>query len=470
MAIEPLEQHVSIESEQALIGWLCMSTRHTAKASGLLSPSDFSRPVHGVIFQAAVGLFSNGAFENDDPDPFLILDEVRRLGEDEEEWGGFRYISECIIRASEVPNPARHIAIIKEKSALRKKASLIYDIRERLSKPDAEPDVIAAWANERFAEIGRTASTDLVKVDSVLMSHYEWLCANAKKTGLEGYSTGFSHLDNVTGGYGQPIFALLKGMRKRGKTHHLIAPTYNCLQAGKAALLVSMDTPRSIMLNRFLAYLTGINSFKLKRLSNDSDWELVSEAQAWLWQKPLYFAERSGQTVREIESKCEAIVQGGHELGLVAIDYAELIGCDDKVGSREQELTRIAVGLQNLRDKYQTTVFLLSQINKEGVARWSAGLENACDLIIGWEVTDYENGRGNGNLRTEGNRLGGDCFVECEFDFATSRIRELSLDESEPTYPASWPWWYDDEAPAVKRSAAVEYTAYGNGALPERDQ
>jgi len=82
--------------------------------------------------------------------------------------------------------------------------------------------------------------------------------------------------------------------------------------------------------------------------------------------------------------------------------------------------------------------------------KWAQGLENAVDLILKWEVKEKFSNGGKGLMLVEGNRIGMDTEFECWFDWSTSRIREANLDISDPSYPASWPWWYDQVAEHTK--------------------
>jgi replicative DNA helicase len=439
MAVEQTIEQETIKAEQKVLGSMLIRPEVTTQVAATLKPVDFYRYNHQQIFGALLA-YRNEYPEADVGDPGYIQDYVLKSGGDPEEWECAVYLNSCVEEAVTAANVLIHAKIVKRYSALRRQQRFQQELKTKIAKPDADPDKVSSWARSELEEIGRTCDTDLVRVGDVLHSHLAWLGESAHKIGIEGYSTGFSALDCVTGGYGQPMFVLFKGKRKKGKTHHLIQPTYNCLKAGMAAVLISMDTPRKLMLNRFLAYLTGINSFRIRRMSRDEDMAEVAQACEWLFKQPLFICERSGHTVNEIEAKCELVTGMGHRIGLVAIDYAELMGSDKPSTSREQELTQMAVGLQNLRNKLGTTVLLLSQINKEGRARWSEGLENACDLILSWEVTDQ--GGHVGQLMTDGNRLGGDAMIECIFDWGTSRIRETYLDTSDPAYPPKWPWWY----------------------------
>lgn len=428
-----------IETEQAVLGSMMIDRAALDHGVAHLTPADWYRDVHRDVFAGLCSL----AVKNNPPDLITLQEELKK-SKTLNTVGGTDYLMALVESVPTAANVKYYAAIVRGYSLKRRLHSCATEIQGAAQDPNADPDAMIAWAQARLDEIGHTDLDDLTRMGDDLQEHMDWLQACSKIKGLEGYSTGFSHLDCVTGGYGQPLFVLFKGLRKKGKTHHLIQPIYNCLKSGRAVLLVTMDTPKKIIYNRILAYLTGINSFKMKRLADDQFSIVNNEAAAWLYKQPLYIARKAGTTVQAISHKCDVILKEGHVLGMVAIDYAELLGNVEKDISHEQELTRNATALQNLRDKFETTVILLSQVNKDGGARWSQGLENAVDLILKWEVKEkFQGGGGRGFMQTEGNRLGMDTEFDCWFDFGTSRIRECELDNSEPSYPASWPWWYD---------------------------
>lgn len=432
----------SIESEQYLIGLLIyLPDMSLGLIKSILKPTDFYRVIHTEVFRAAIKLSD----ANITIEPLVVKEELKKY-ENSEEWQIDEYFSACFARLESADQSLTtyHANKVKQCSAIRQQAQIAIESRSRLAKPDTNPDEVLAWTKAQLAEVGKSASTDLTQIGDDIDAHMDWLGKSASIEGLEGYSTGFSHLDCATGGYGQPIFVIFKGRRKQGKTHHVVAPMFNCLKAGSAVLFASMDTPKRIMYNRLLAHITGINSFRIKRLHTDDEWNRVIAARTWLKKQPLFLSHKSGTTVSMVESKCEAILDKGYKLGLVVIDYAELMGSDEKGLSKEQDLSKMAVGLQNLRDKFETTILLLSQTNKDGGARWSEGIENAVDLILKWEIGEYEKGKGTGSLIIEGNRVGSAGEFQCVFDFGTSRIREVELDMSDRNYPPSMPWWFDD--------------------------
>lgn len=422
----------NLEAEQGVLGSMLISATALDAGVAMLRVEDFYRPAHRIIFKALTRMADRG----EPVDPITLREELRKM-EQLEDCGGLEYLTALVESVPTAANLEYYAKIVQEKSILRQQQMIGHELPTRVAKAE-RPEEVQNWLLSKVDSLNQNRGVGPELVGSLLGPHYEWLTKNAQRTGLEGYTTGFSHLDCVTGGYGQPMFVLFKGRRKQGKTQHLVQTSINCLMSGKAAVIFSLDTPKHLMLNRYLGHLSGVNSFRVSRPSDD-EWEYVAQASAWLWNQPLYFYYDSGINIKQIASYVRAIARSGVDIGLVAIDYAECLGSSWKTESREQELNQVAIGCQNLRNELGTTILLLSQVNKQGGERYSEALGNLADLILKWEI-DKQNGIGT--LVTEGNRLGGDAGFECAYDFGTSRIRELELDESDPTYPASWPWWY----------------------------
>lgn len=431
------QPHASIESEQAILGAMMIEPRCIDSVKARLSEADFYRETHQWLFEAVCSL-RDGHPDYDRLDQFMLRDELERRERNPETWSAVAYCSACIDAGVLAYNLDHHIRVVKEKSNLRRQAAIVTQLSVMLRKRSADPTSIRTWLSEQIDTLNQDAADGLVEIGTLLLGHCEMLAMRKEQAGLPGFTTGFSHLDNVTGGYGRNCFVLLKAPRGSGKTHHAIQAITNCCRAGKGAAFFSLDTPKRIILNRFIAHISGLNSFRLN-LPREEDWNAMVDAMNTLWQWPLYICDRSSTTARDIQSQCKALAACGLDLGLVVIDYAEVVITDARP-SREQELTQVSIILRDLCRDLDTTVMLLSQVNDEGQERYSRSLGNNCDVLLAWRKERKEE---TGRLTVEKCREGSTTAFDCECDFGTSRIRETELDHSEPAFPPAWPWWFD---------------------------
>lgn len=430
-----------LNAEQATLGSMMLEPAAIDAVLRMgLTSKDFYRPNHQALFTILVEMH-----EQSKPiDETLLPFELRERGL-LDEIGGMEYLMAVVESVPTAANVVHYTEIVIEKSLLRQ-AQMTSINAQQMIREGADPKDVVSYLSTESERLQLVRGSGLIKVGDLLLPHYSHLADSTDKQGLDGYTTGYSKLDIVTGGYGGPVFVTFKARRGSGKTHHLIQTSVYCLRAGMAAVVISMDTPKELMLNRYLAHLTGLDSRRVKRPRAD-DWDLISEASAWMHDMPLYFWWEADITVSQIRAMCKAVQSEGHKIGLVGIDYAELLGSEKSSQSREQELSGIAKGLKNLRDELGTTILLLSQTNKQGGERWSEGIGNAGDIIVSWELNKGQanSGQREGALWTEKNRLGPDVKIDCICDLRTSRIREDCLDYSDPTYPPSWPWWFNCE-------------------------
>jgi len=414
-----------------------------AQVATILCPEDFSRPVHASIYRILQEMIA----DKTPIDPVAVNDALKRSGEQPDIWEGLVYFGSCCEVAGFVGDILYHARKIKCQSMLRKHEITAHEWADRTKSPDADPEALRGWLQEQLQTLTIETGTTLSHISECLTRQFDRIVAHKDIEGLEGYSTGFSRLDNMTGGYGKPLFVILKARRKTGKTQNIIGPLYNCVNAGMAALVISMDTGEQITIPRLIAYSSGINSFRVNKPSDD-DWNAMAEAFAWWHDKPVWLHQLSGCRVSQIEAYAKSIIAKGLRLGIIIIDFAEKLRPERHGQQREQELATMGIDLARIKEELGTTVLLLSQTNKDGGERWSQSLGDNSDLILKWELDDPDNKstHGTAKLIVEGNRVGPAGSIDCVYDFGTSRIRESYLDHSDPNYPARWPWWYTGPA------------------------
>ena len=430
----------NIEAEQSALGSMMLESTALELGLGMLKAADFYRPSHQAVFAAMESLVEEQA----EVDLITLQDKLRDMGQ-LEDVGETEYLMALVETVPTASHLKYYADIVLGDSLLRRQMTFGLQLQARIaSKIETDPNVIADWMGAEVDSLNIQRGSGLTKIQSVLMPHWTQISAHKDAPGLIGYSTGFSHLDSRTGGFGQPMYVLLKADRGTGKTHLAIQSSVLALRAGQAVVFASMDTPERLMMNRYIAHLSGINSFRVNNPGED-EWQAISDAYAWLWDKPLYFEWDAGVTVRQLRAKCKAVIAAGDNLGMLVIDYAEMLGYSGKYSNHEQELGEVAKGLKNLRDELGITILLLSQVNSDGQERWSRSLGNLADVVMTWAKDQSEsNGRGVGRIVCEKNRFASNFRIDCYYDAGLSRIRETHLDESDPSYPPSWPWWLDE--------------------------
>lgn len=406
----------SIETEQAVIGSMLLDQNALLQAADLLETEDFYRPAHQAMFDALCLLKA-------EPTPVDIITlklKLSRMGK-LEECGGVEYIMACAESVPTAANCEHYCRIVKTHSLKRQQIALATEIMTSAYQLDTDPteDTARAWESTlRATNIGNDRPR---KVSELVPVYYDNLSDYNERMESLRWRTGLPTLD-ANWEMGLPRLVVVKARRGSGKTHTLIDWAWHCARHGRAALIFSLEMSETGILQRVIARAGGVNSRTVGRPRSDSDWENVSYASGQAESLPIYISAGRGTTTARMQTIVDSLQASGVDIGMIGIDYVELIGCKAR-NSREQELMTIAVDLQRMADRAQATVVLLSQTNKEGGERYSEGIGNSADLLLHWERTGE-----TATMTAEKNRFGPGFRLPCRINLATSTIREETTD------------------------------------------
>jgi replicative DNA helicase len=411
----------NLEAEMSALGSALLDARGYSAVREYLEPGDFYRPNHQTIYEALIALRERGG----EVDNITLQEELRSMGK-LEECGGQEYIMALVDSVPTTANATYYAKIVLRHSQLRKQQAAAVEVLGQLSQADCDPRGVSAWLLDKLNDIAAHDTAGLTRVSASMGPYLNTLRDRAEEVSASLYSLGLPTMEAETQRWGQPRFYVLKGKRGSGKTHFAIHACMSCLAKGRGAAFFSLEMSEEQVLDRCIAYRTGLNTKALQHLKDPERWAAVANAAGELFEEPLFICDQGQIPVSQMQAYCSALRSQGQDIGLIAADYAELIKPPPKCDNREQELSEVAKQLKALCKDIGCTVLLLSQVNKEGIERGSEGIGNAADHLM---TIHKENGF---TLNSDKNRFGEGFTITLNLDPGTSRISERAeVDEQE---------------------------------------
>ena len=411
----------SVESEQAVLGCAMQEPWALTKALSMLDYEDFYRPNHQYIFRAMKRLNNDGAAV----DYVTLPEELKRM-ERYDEVGGLEYLVTLYGSVPLATNVANYCKMVRRYSDRRQVILLCHETLDAVNQPDCDPsaDLSDAWQKLRLQRAGDDDTPQ--PMSKLVPEHFDNAAEYQRELAQRRWKTHLPTLDNRFDTMGGPRLVIVKARRGTGKTHMVIDWAWQCAYQGRAAIIYSLEMDKRSVLHRLLARAGGVDSRTFSKYNPDeNDWSCMTSASACGERLPIYVCDNVYKVSRMVQ-QVKALQADGVDVGLVAIDYVELIASEINKQSREQELMTTALLLRQMTKECNTTCVLLSQTNKEGSERYSEGLGNTADLLL-----HFERGELRYSLTAEKNRTGPNFRIECELDCRTSSISEITNDYRE---------------------------------------
>jgi replicative DNA helicase len=362
----------NLDAERALLGALLLSRDAVMDVAEVLPGSDvFYRPAHAHVYETVMVLSARGEVA----DPITVADELRRRNLLDAA-GGTAALVDLQADAPGTANAAHYARIVKDHSLLRRLIMVSgtameraygvpEDVRQVLD--EAEAAVLGVRGNERS-----TTTIPLSDAVSGALAHIETL--TDRKDEITGVPTGFYDLDDLTSGL-QPGALVVVGARPAmGKTSLALALARAAVGAGLPAIVFSMEMSQIELTMRMLGSEARVDARRLRngRLT-DGDWNSIAQAIGRLGDLPLYWDDDALTTVMDIRTKARRVRREHGQLGLVVVDYVQLMTPHGRRASenRQLEISEISRGLKLLARELECPVVALSQLNR--------GLEQRAD-------------------------------------------------------------------------------------------
>ncbi len=385
----------NLEAEQSVLGAVLLSdtTLPALIIDEKLSPEDFYRPSHGVIYQAMLDLHST-----DEPiDALTIVEHLKQAGQ-LDSVGGRAAIDLLAAAVPSVGNVRQYAKIVRDNALLRRLLHASYDIQQRVHSHEAPPRELVDMAERAILEVAHDdRRKDFQSIHDVLSAELDKLERLSREgTALTGTPSGFEDLDAITGGFQPGNLIILAARPSMGKSSLMSNfAEHAALEDGKAVALFSLEMSESELAQRFIASQASVKGDDLRKGKvADTRWAKILAASNRLASSPLFIDDSSELSVLDVRAKARRLAQQQAEgLGLIIIDYLQLMRSDGTSDNRVEQIGQISRGLKTLARELGVPVIALSQLNR-GVEqrhdkrpvlsdlRDSGAIEQDADLVM----------------------------------------------------------------------------------------
>ena len=357
----------AVEVEQAVLGAMLLDQRAVGRAIELLDERYFYHAAHGVIFQAIIALYER----NEAVDQLTLGEELKKMGK-LEEVGGVVYLATLASEVATAANVDHHARIVFEKGLSRALIETATQITERAFEERSDAQELLDWSEQRiFALSERQLTQGFEGIETVLHEAFEHIeRAHNRVSSVSGVDTGYADLNDMTSGFQAGDFVIMAARPSVGKTALALCLARNAaIETGTGVAIFSLEMSKQQVAQRLLCIETRMDLHKLRtgRLRED-DWLHLTRNVGRLAQAPIYIDDTPGITVLEARAKARRLMRE-RGVGMVIIDYLQLMSTREQVYSREQEVSSISRGLKGLAKELNIPVLALSQLSRAPEAR-----------------------------------------------------------------------------------------------------
>jgi replicative DNA helicase len=358
----------SIEAEQAVLGAILLSDKllYSVVIEIGLRPADFYRERHATIFQAMLDLYS----ESEPIDVLTVTDRLAGKGL-LEGIGGSTVVDELAGPVPVVGNLRRYGTIVREQARMRRLLKTTYEIQASVLEKTGTPSELVEWAERSILEVAHDDETkDFSTVGTVLDREVEiWSKLSREGVTMTGTTSGFRDLDEITGGF-QPgnliVIAARPSMGKSALVTNIAENVTLDKKNPRPVVLFSLEMAEAELAQRFVASEAMIEGDKIRKgkLRKEADFKKVVDAANRFHDAPLFIDDSSDIGTLEIRAKSRRLHQQHGQLGLIIVDYLQLMRPDGRVENRVQQVGEMSRGLKILARELNVPVIALSQLSR----------------------------------------------------------------------------------------------------------
>lgn len=355
------------DAEQAVLSSILMDKDAAAEAFELLKTDDFYSPENREVFRAALQLYTKG-------DPIDVVTVKNQLEENGvfAEIGGVETLANIAAAVGSSVNVKSYAKIVEEKSVLRRLIKLSGELSEISYKGADDINVILDKAEKGIFDVMQNRNTDsfasIMDVAYNTFSNIEKIYNSNEK--ITGISTGFTDFDAKTAGLQKSDLILIAARPSMGKTAFVLnVAQYAAVRDHVPVAIFSLEMSKEQLVNRMLCAEALVDAQKVRTGElNSDDWSKLVESMGVLSEAPIYIDDTPGITAMEIRAKCRRLkIEKG--LGLVVIDYLQLMSGSGRSDSRQQEISEISRSLKAVAREIEAPVIALSQLSRACEAR-----------------------------------------------------------------------------------------------------
>src|SRR3989339_1061992 len=390
----------NLQAEQSVIGSMLIDKNAIIKVVEFLRPDSFYRDAHRHIFEAILELFDKG-----EPVDLITVTEILRKNNTLEQAGGSVYVSDLLNSVPTAANVEYYAKIVEEKATLRK----VIDagtkmVGDAFDEPE-DVDQVLDRAESSIFEIALKRSREgFHKLDQILTKVLDKIDhLYGKQEHITGIPTGYTDLDKLTAGFQNSDLIIIAARPSVGKTAFALNMAQNMAIKFKVPVAIfSLEMSKDQLAQRMLCSEAEIDAIRLKTATlSDTGWKKLTKALGRLSEAPIYIDDTASMTATEIRAKARRLkMEKG--LGMIMIDYLQLMSGRGRVENRVQEISEISRSLKTLAREIDVPVIALSQLSRAveqrpdrrprlSDLRESGEIEQTADLVMFIHREDYYN-------------------------------------------------------------------------------
>ena len=389
----------SIEAEKAVLGSLMLDSVQVGTIQSIITDDDFYLEKHRKIFQAMEQLFD----QERTIDVVTLIDLLRSVNE-LDNVGGEEYIIELWEETPSAANADNYAQIISDKAQLRRLFHAADKVRKAAMQEGDTVNNIIDESERLILAVGENNQNDKLRSIRPLISEaFERVEELSKlKKDVVGLPTGYVQLDKLTTGFHPDQLIIIAARPSVGKTAFALNIAQNVATKQKVPVAIfSLEMGALDLVNRIICAEGNIDATNLRTGQlTDSEWDSFALATNVLADAPIYIDDSPGIKVSEIRAKCRRLKQERADLGLIVIDYLQLIDGSGRTENRQQEVSEISRQLKKLAKELAVPVIALSQLSR-GVEhrqnkrpmladiRESGSIEQDADIVAFLYREDY---------------------------------------------------------------------------------
>lgn len=390
----------NIDAEKSVIGSMIMDMDAITVASEMLTPDDFYYSQYGKMFEAMVELVAQGK----PVDVVTLQDKLREKGVPEAV-GGIDVIKDLLMAVPTSANVRQYAAIVRDKAVLRRVINVSDEISKEcfLAKESVE-DILAQTEQKIFKLVQRGGSSEFVPIKAVALDALKGISkAYQNKGSITGIPTGFTDLDYQLSGLQPSDLILIAARPSMGKTAFVLNIAQHVAVAQHVTTAVfSLEMSKVQLMNRLLSLQSGVEASKIRSGDiSDSEWVKLVEAAEIMGRSNLIIDDTPSISIGELRSKCRKFKME-QNLGLIIIDYLQLMSGNSKAESNQLMISEISRSLKALARELNVPVIALSQLSRAvekrddkrpimSDLRDSGAIEQDADVVMFIFREDYYN-------------------------------------------------------------------------------
>lgn len=390
----------NIPAEQSVIGAMLLDKNAIMQAVEILSPDSFYKEAHRYIYEAILSISDR----NEPVDLITVTEELRKTGK-LDAIGGSVYISDLLGSVPTAANVGYYARLVEEKAILRRLieagTAIVNDCFDEKNKVDFVLDN----AEKTILEIAmKKARQGFFKIDNILKDVLDIMDKlYGKKEAITGIPSGFPDLDRLTAGFQNSDLVILAARPSVGKTALALNFAQNVAIKYKMPVAVfSLEMSKEMLAQRLLCAEAEVDSQKIKTASlSDGGWKRLMKAIERLSQAPIFIDDSPLLTAMEMRAKARRLKKE-HNIGMIVVDYLQLMQGRQNIDNRVQEISEIARSLKTLAREIDVPVIALSQLSRAieqrqdriprlSDLRESGEIEQTADMVFFIHRDDYYN-------------------------------------------------------------------------------